>query len=316
MSVFAPDLDRAALASALAAGYDPADPWSRVPPTAAPSRSPGRIGVPDPDQLTFDGDPNGAARFAAAVDGLAGTVVDIGPFLAAGDLLYGGSMVAERYEAVGPFVDAHPGEVDPIVGTIISASADVPAWKVFRDRTELARLARLARLAAPTWDAVDVLVLPTVPRIPTVAEVHAEPIGVNSMLGTYTNFVNLLDLCALTIPIGSATAAGPPTSVTLIAPACAMTSWSAWRRRLVRPPASVAGDVGRPVDGHRLTHELGDVGPIGEQDAGDAERRGDLVDERPERRRVEVPHLDLERAGPIDSAKRTRAGLGGSVGSA
>ena len=63
------------------------------------------------------------------------------------------------------------------------------------------------------------LVVPSVPRVPTVAEVLAEPIAVNSMLGTYTNFVNLLDLCALTVPVGPADGGGPPPSVTLIGPA-------------------------------------------------------------------------------------------------
>ena len=66
---------------------------------------------------------------------------------------------------------------------------------------------------------MDALVVPTVPRLPSVAEVLAEPIAVNTMLGTYTNFVNLLDLAALTIPIGAASATGPAMSVTLIGPA-------------------------------------------------------------------------------------------------
>lgn len=92
----------------------------------------------------------------------------------------------------------------------------MPAWQVFRDRTELARL---AALTAPTWDAVDVLVVPSVPRVPTLEKVLAEPVAVNTMLGTYTNFVNLLDLGALTIPVGPASEGGPPASVTLIGPA-------------------------------------------------------------------------------------------------
>ncbi len=119
---------------------------------------------------------------------------------------------------MGEFVVSHPDEVDPVVGSIIAAAADLPAWHVFADRTELARL---VRRAAPVWDEVDVLVVPTVPRIPTVEEVQADPIAVNSMLGRFTNFVNLMDLCALTIPVGDSSAAGPPASVTLIAPAWA-----------------------------------------------------------------------------------------------
>ena len=142
--------------------------------------------------------------------------VDLGPFVQAGGLLYGGSFVAERYEAVGEFVDAHPDDVDPIVGAIISASGHLPAWQVFRDRTELARL---SAETAPVWAAIDVLLVPSVPRVPTVEEVLAEPLAVNAMLGTYTNFVNLLDLCAVTLPVDGSRDDVPPPSITLIGPA-------------------------------------------------------------------------------------------------
>ena len=86
------------------------------------------------------------------------------------------------------------------------------------------------------WEAVDVLVVPSVPRVPTVAEVLADPVGVNSMLGTYTNFVNLLDLCAVTVPIGAAEPGGPPPSVTLIGPA--------WSDDVL---VSLASRLGRPA---------------------------------------------------------------------
>jgi allophanate hydrolase len=157
-----------------------------------------------------------AATATLAATGAVLREVDLAPFIAAGDLLYGGAFVAERYEAVGAFVDAHRGEVHPVVGEIIAAAARLPAWQLFRDQTELARL---RALTLPAWDDIDVLVVPSVPRVPTVAEVMAAPLAVNSMLGTYTNFVNLLDLCALTVPVGRSAPAGPPPSITLIAPA-------------------------------------------------------------------------------------------------
>jgi allophanate hydrolase len=220
VSVLAGDVGRAAQAVALAAAYDEQDPWSRRRPPTSGRPGPLRVGVAAACSLSFDGDPDGAAHFAAA-SRLVGTVgptvdIDVTPFVETGALLYGGSFVAERYEAVGPFVEAHPADVHPVVRSIIAASAAVPAWRVFRDRTELARR---AALTAATWDAVDVLVVPSVPRVPTVAEVLAAPVAVNSMLGTYTNFVNLLDLCALTVPVGPPTEGGPPPSITLIGPA-------------------------------------------------------------------------------------------------
>jgi allophanate hydrolase len=221
VSVFATDAAAAARAVAVAAGADPADPWSTSAPLARVPERPLRLGVPDVAALTFDGDAAGPDRFAGAVAAIealdvVAEEVDLALFVEAGALLYGGSFVAERYDAVGPFVDAHRDDVHPVVGEIIAAAGRLPAWQVFRDQTALHAL-RTA--TAPVWDVVDVLVVPSVPRVPTVAEVGAEPIAVNSMLGTYTNFVNLLDLCAITVPVGAASPGRPPPSVTLIGPA-------------------------------------------------------------------------------------------------
>jgi allophanate hydrolase len=200
-----------------------------LPPHAQPTGCAMTLAVPDLTVAGFGGDALGPARFAAAVAALAATgivdavqPVDVAPFVAAGRLLYEGAFVAERYAAVGPFVEAHPDDVDPVVGPIIAAAGHVPAWRLYRDRAELERL---RAETATTWDRADVLVVPSVPRLPTVGQVRAEPVRENAMLGTYTNFVNLLDLCALTIPVPAAAAAaedppaGPPPSVTLIAPA-------------------------------------------------------------------------------------------------
>jgi allophanate hydrolase len=124
--------------------------------------------------------------------------------------------VAERYEAVGSFIEAHRADVDDVVAEIILAAKQIPAWRLARDRTELERL---RRSTDATWNAVDLIAVPTVPRVPTVAEVLAEPIHHNNELGTYTAFVNLLDLCALTVPTGPVQPDRPPNSITLIGPA-------------------------------------------------------------------------------------------------
>jgi allophanate hydrolase len=240
VSVFARSVDEASLAASIAGGVDDADPWSRRAPRpiAVTGRLP-RIGVPAAGGLTFDGDAEGPARYTAAVAGLLDAIggaevvdADLSPFLEVSELLYGASFVAERYEAVGPFVDAHRDDVDPVVGSIISAAGDLPAWAVFRDQTELVRLAGACR---PIWQTVDALVVPSVPRVPTVAEVQAEPYSVNAMLGTYTNFVNLLDLCAVTVPVGPGTATHPPASLTLIGPAWSDDVLVSLARRLGTP---------------------------------------------------------------------------------
>jgi allophanate hydrolase len=212
VSVFAADVATADLAARVAAGTEPG---AAVPDPPGPRR----LAVPRAGDLDFDGDPSGAGRFDAAVRELvAGTGakvvdVDLRPFLDAGRLLYEGAFVAERYAAVGAFVDEHPDDVDPVVGPIIAAAGHIRAWQLFAD---LERLRELGAEAAATWLTADVLVVPSVPRLPTVAEVLAEPLVTNSMLGTYTNFVNLLDLAAVTLPVGPAGATRPPTSLTLI----------------------------------------------------------------------------------------------------
>ncbi|MEV8517104.1 allophanate hydrolase [Dactylosporangium sp. NPDC051484] len=127
--------------------------------------------------------------------------IRLAPFLAAAKLLYNGGFVAERYAAVGAFIDGHPDEVDPTVRAIIGAARDIPAHVLVAD-TE--RLAHLRREAMTAWGDADALLLPTAPIHPTIAEVDADPIGVNAALGTYTNFCNLFGLSAVAVPAGEA----------------------------------------------------------------------------------------------------------------
>lgn len=233
VSVLAPTVAEAQEAVGIAAGSPLADddPWRRVPPCPddlvqtwqEAHQVPLRVGVPFPGSLTFDGDLGAEDRFDVLIRRLPGmgavpVPVDLRPFLSAAHLLYQGAFVAERYEAVGAFFDTHRRSVDPVVRDIILGSSHLRAFEVFRDQTELARL-KMA--TAPVWRQIDVLMVPSVPRVPTVAEVQAQPLEVNSMLGTYTNFVNLLDLAALTVPTPTSfdDPARPPTSTTLIGPA-------------------------------------------------------------------------------------------------
>lgn len=230
VSFFATTVADAALAASICAAppVDPADVWRRRPPaTSNGDAEPVRLGVPKVESLWFDGDPTGAVRFADAVERVAASLsasarpveivdIDVEPFLETGALLYGGAFVAERYAAVGPFVSAGGDDLDPVVRSVIAAAEHVAGWEVFRDQGELQRLRRATE---PTWEGVDAFVVPSVPRLPTVAEVLADPIDVNAMLGTYTNFVNLLDLAAVTVPVGPPAIERPPSSVTFIGPA-------------------------------------------------------------------------------------------------
>lgn len=179
---------------------------------------PVRMGVPLPGQLG-ELAPGWAEAYAATVArcaerGAELEPVDIEPFLALARRLYEGAFVAERYAAVGEFVDAHRAEVDPVVGQIISRAGQIPAWLLFED---LERRKACRTLSRAVFDRAAGLLLPATVRHPTLAEVAADPFGVNAQLGRFTNFVNLLDQAAIAVPAGQVD--GLPFGVQLIGPA-------------------------------------------------------------------------------------------------
>ncbi len=130
--------------------------------------------------------------------------------------MYGGSFVAERYAAVGEWIDGHPDDVDPVVGPLISEAANIPASQLAADIERLERLKRLTHDAMQSR-GVTSLMLPTAPLHPTIREVAADPVGLNVRLGRFTSFVNLLDLCAVAVPAGEV--GGLPFGVSFIGPA-------------------------------------------------------------------------------------------------
>jgi allophanate hydrolase len=222
VTVLAHRLGLAERAMALMAGPAAGDPTSRSWPADAPlgTVSAPRVGVPAEGQLDALS-PGYTAAFGAAVARLSETgarvvEIDLEPFLAAARLLYEGAFVAERHAAVGAFVRTHPDAVDPTVGGIVGAAGDLLAHELVSDGE---RLDRLRLDAATQLAAIDALMIPTAPDQPTIAEVEADPVGVNSRMGTYTNFCNLLDLCAVAVPAGEAD--GGQFGVTVLAPAFA-----------------------------------------------------------------------------------------------
>lgn len=222
VTVMARLLDLAVLVTELMAGPDGGDPLSRTKHARATGRKDRegalRLGIPRPGSLgelapgwqaAYDDE---VRRWEAA--GAELVEVDILPFLETAAMLYNGAFVAERYAAVGEFIDAHPDEVDPTVGAIISKAAGIPAWQLYRD---LERLDGYRAVSAKVFAGLDALLLPTTVEHPTLAAVSADPIGVNSRLGRFTNFANLLDLAAVAFPAG--TVDGLPFGAQLVGPA-------------------------------------------------------------------------------------------------
>jgi len=162
-----------------------------------------RFGVPKPEQLNYFGDPESAALFAQTIATLQtlGEVVEIDfqPFLEAAALLYEGPWIAERYAGIRQFIESHPEQLHPVIFEILAAAKDKNAIAAF---DALHRLQQLKRQTATLLQGLSCIVVPTAPRIYRIDEVLADPIRLNSNLGYYTNYMNLLDLSALAIPAG------------------------------------------------------------------------------------------------------------------
>jgi len=222
VSVFALTVDDAFAALAAMSGFDAADPYSRPRPLGAPGAMPQelRLGVPMPGQRLFFGDLASAAAYEAALAHFAGLgaaiiEIDIEPFYETARLLYEGPWVAERYITARKLIASAPEAMHPVTRQIILGGSRPSAVDAFAAFYELEEL---RRVRDHTFRQIDALVLPTVPTVYTIAQVEADPIGLNSRLGTYTNFVNLLDLCALAVP-ASMHENGTPFGITLLAQA-------------------------------------------------------------------------------------------------
>ena len=149
--------------------------------------------------------------------------------------------MAERYATVQPLLASNPGAFDPTVAAVIGRATGYSAVDAFRAQYAL-QAAR--RPAAALWQQVDALMVPTAPRHPSFADVAADAVGANAVLGTYTNFVNLLGWSALALP-SSFTSAGLPFGVTFIGPAQADAALVRWGQRWQAQTALPLGATGR-----------------------------------------------------------------------
>jgi allophanate hydrolase len=217
ITVFADTVADARLVDTVVAGFDPTDPWSK--PLADRPVMPERIGVPRRDQRVWFGDAQSEYHYDRALGRLAANAelveIDLEPLLEAAQLLYGGPWVAERTAALSGLLANNPNAIDDTVRSVVQPGSEISAVELWNG---IYRLAELKRHAEGLWNAVDLLVFPTTSTTYRVAELLTAPIALNSNLGLYTNFVNLLDMAAVAVPAGIR-ANGTGFGITLIGPA-------------------------------------------------------------------------------------------------
>jgi len=216
VSIFAGTVAVAASVLEVARGYDPSDPYSRrFQLETAPFPAAFRFGVPD--QLEFFGDTQSEVAFQQAIAllrSLGGTSVTINyaPLAAAAELLYGSALLSERYAAIHQFFDANEQAVIEPVRSILAAGRNYSGAELVDAQQQLQEFAHRAE---GLWDQMDLLVVPTAPTHYTIEAMQADPVALNRNLGTYTNFVNLLDYAAIAIP-SSFRPDGLPFGITLV----------------------------------------------------------------------------------------------------
>lgn len=258
VSIFATSAEDAAAVEKVAESFEPEEGFSRQHGVATATLGKEfRFGIPRRDQLQFFGDLEYARLFDAAIERLEGmggrrVDVDCSALLEAGRLLYEGAWVAERFAAVGDFIERQPDAVHPVTRKIIASGRAVSAVDAYRDQYHLAELVAKART---TWNDMDVLVTPTTGTIYRIHEMELDPVRLNANLGYYTSFMNLMDLAGVAVPAGTRRD-GLPFGITLVGPA-----WSdselldlAGRFSLAEP-ISIAV-CGAHMEGLPLNHEL------------------------------------------------------------
>ena len=202
ITVFTSLANDAEIVDQVIAGFDPEDPYSK--PLNDRGLEAKRIGVPRQDQRAWFGDSQSEFLYRKALEHLSQSAeiieFDIEPLLEAARLLYSGPWVAERTAALSDLLAENPDAIHETVLAIVTGGAEISAVEAFKGQY---RLAELKRASDGLWDQFDALVFPTTGTTYRVAELETAPIALNSNLGYYTNFVNLLDMAAVSVPAGS-----------------------------------------------------------------------------------------------------------------
>ena len=210
VSIFALTTDDANTVFEQAAVYDVNDQYARANPFDNNARQYGlpqnafTFAVPEDNQLEFFGNDSAQKLFEKSVtemEALGGIKqeLDFTPFLQAAILLYEGPWVAERYVAIEKIITQQADELLPVIRTIIGSAENKTATDAFKAEYKMQIYREQVKKILAGFDF---LMTPTAGTIYTIDEVNADPIKLNSNLGYYTNYMNLLDCAAVAVPAG------------------------------------------------------------------------------------------------------------------
>ena len=161
-----------------------------------------KFGVPQSDQLSFFENDLYKNAFKNSIERLVKLggekiEIDFSPFLNAAKLLYTGPWVAERQIATESLLNTKPESMLPIIHKIVTSQKDTSAADTFKS---LYQLQTYKKIADSLINDVDFILTPTTGTHYTQEQVSSDPINLNSNLGFYTNYMNLLDYSCIACP--------------------------------------------------------------------------------------------------------------------
>ncbi|MFT5395471.1 MAG: allophanate hydrolase [Gammaproteobacteria bacterium] len=213
ISIFGLNPDDVATVFDIVDCYDPADIYSRISNDRTEKKK-YKVGVPDSSFLKFFGNEEYEKLFDGFVNRISSETFDEGnktkekydvvkidftPFIKTANLLYQGPWLAERYAAIDDLIENNPDALFSVTKDIVLPAKDIGAVETFK---KLYELQALKKEADKILEQVDFVVTPTTGTKYRIDAVNDEPIQLNSNLGYYTNFMNLLDYAAIAIPAG------------------------------------------------------------------------------------------------------------------
>jgi allophanate hydrolase len=218
IALIAKSVEDARLVWQLCEEYDPRDRYAKWPigferhvNSIGPQSKAFKFGIPTPEALSVCS-PIYRAMFnqtVAKLQTIGGVLkpIDWSPFDKAGRLLYEGTFVSERLASLpDDWLEKNSEHLHPVIRELFEAvvARNSTAVEAYRDMQKKAMYTReVENVFGYTEEGVDVVIVPTAPTHWKIEQVLADPIKKNSLLGEFTHFGNVLDLCCVAVPSGT-----------------------------------------------------------------------------------------------------------------